>query len=333
MSRGHVVAVAAIVAAAAIGYMAGFSTNDPRTVDATPTTSDTASPTASGSLGETDQWLADIADAVTASSLTGMRLAVVSTDGASASLTDQVSQLIVDAGGTVAVQATLGSHWWAPDLATFRAELADQLATSIVGAPDASASVLLNHAIVQALVPGAIPAGSSDSSNSSGDASAPSAGDDGGQVVAEGEGLIVLGDSAPDSAAEVMRTSLERSDIVSFTTPPATQPVDGVVLVMGEGPEGGGLAAARFVAVWEQYAPVSVVVAGTPASARAIPATANDLITGLSEEAVGTRSSVVVATAPVLVGPQVVLALAEQFDGGSGNYGTFDGLATVPKRP
>lgn len=321
MSGSKLATTAAIIAALAIGVVVGLAA--PRDVDAKPAASGTTSATPMQPGADAEQWLADLAPASTQGRLDGMRVALVATATATDDDRSAVEYVLTDAGATVAVIATLGEEWWDAQWGTFRGELADNLTGVVQGAADASPQMLLSHAIAQALMPGALPAGTTASPEGSPD------------------DPIVLDGSPELQPTDVIRTSLERAEILVIDSaesltedasgaPTTPAPIDAIVLVTGEGPEGGGIVAARAVAIWELYVPITVIVVAHGDTANAPHPTAAEIIDTIDEASAQERPSVVLATQPVLLGPQVVFGLIEQRDGGHGVYGTIDNRPTVP---
>ena len=321
MSGAKVATAAAIIGALAVGMGIGLAA--PRDDDAPSAVGGSASviPTQGGA--DADQWLAELAPVSIQGRLADMRVGLVATVSATDEDREAVEKALTDAGATVPVVATLGEEWWDAQWGTFRGELADNLTGVVQGAADASPQMLLSHAIAQALMPGALPAGAE---------TRPSASPD---------DPIILDGEPETRPTEVIRTSLERADILTIdvaeplsedetgapTTPPA---LDAIVLVTGEGPEGAGIVAARAVAMWELYVPSTVIVVGHSATASEPHATAVEIIDGVNETTTAERPSVVLATQPVLVAPQVVFGIVEQRDGGTGVYGTIGDHPIVP---
>ncbi len=123
-------------------------------------------------------------------------------------------------------------------------------------------------------------------------------------VTVQGSGLAADG-------ADVLLQVLTRSGLLTVQTA-ATGPVDAMVLVTADGPEGGGTVADLAASVWESYVPATVVVVfdATPS-----PSVATEAMAHGETLATTNRPSVVIATHEVLAAPQVVLALVEQRDG------------------
>lgn len=321
MSGSRLATTAAIIGALAIGLVIGLAA--PRDEDVTSPTGGATSASPAQSGADAERWLAELAGASTRGRLDGMRVALITTDTATEDDRAAVEQALTDAGATVPVVASLGEQWWDAQWATFRGEIADNLTGVVEGAPDASPQILLSHAIAQALLPGALPGGVAPTPEPS------------------PEDPIDLDGSAEMRPTEVIRTSLERAEILSIdTAEPLTEDengvpvmpaaIDAIVLVTAEGPEGAGVVAARAVAVWEQYVPSTVMVVAQAATVSEPQTTAAEAIETLAEAATRERPSVVLATQSVLLAPQVVFSLIEQRDGGNGVYGTVGEHPIVP---
>jgi len=265
-------------------------------------------------LAARDEWVSALADAATAGRLNGMRVVMLVTDGASATTVDEVSTALAGGGATVESIVHLGVEWWDPARSTFRGELADQVSATVTGVEGLGATDVLEHAIVQAIVPGALPQGATDLA----------AGTDTTGADPNVEGA---------TRQQVLLEVLTRADILSVDHP-ALDGVDALVIVSGDGPEGAGGAVNAAASVWERYlGSTLVVVAGDPdASDGGVPATAADAISAGEGLPASTRPSVVVIDEQGLAEAQVVMALTEQASGGAGVYGNVGGfdLIAVP---
>ncbi|WP_291378562.1 copper transporter [Demequina sp.] len=304
--RSRTVFAAFLVLALSAGVLIGLAA--PRGVDATK-----ASPSAAADIEEAlarvaqrEAWLAEVVTASVSGRLEGAEIAILVADGASAADVDKVTTALKDAGATVALEAALSADWWTPELGAYRGEIADQVADSVIGAEGLPSTDVLQHAIVQALVPDAVPAG------------------------AEAPGDV--GVEFPDDGVAADRTAvlfevLTRSDLLAVSEA-ATGPVDALVIVTAQGPEGGGTMAGLAASVWEQYVSATLVVVFDNGEA---PTVATEAITHGATVAITDRPSVVVATEESLMPAQVVLALVEQRDGGSGAYGAAQELALIAK--
>jgi hypothetical protein len=302
--RTRVVFAASLVLALAVGMVMGLAApRDAEVSQASPSTGADAEE-ALAQVALRDAWLDEVAAASIAGRLDGTSVAILIADGASPEDVDTVTAALESAGATVGLEASLSAEWWTPELAAYRGEIADQVSESVVGAEGFASTDLLQHAIVQALVPGAVPAG----------ATAPGG--------VEGE---FPGDGVAADRADVLLEVLTRSELVSVGQAGAGA-VDALVVVAAEGPEGAGTMADLAASVWELYVPATVVVVfdGGASSSVAPEAIAHGTTLG-----VATRPSVVVATEQVLVAPQVVLALVEQLGGGTGSYGAVHDLDLI----
>jgi hypothetical protein len=187
------------------------------------------------------------------------------------------------------------------------------MSASVVGVDGLGATDVLEHAIVQAMVPGAQPGGT-----------AQPAGTD-----AKGANGAVEGVSNQQVLLEV----LSRAKILTLDHP-ATDGVDAFVIVAGAGPAGAGASVNAAAAVWEKYlGATEIVVAGEGASgsttSAALPATASEAIAAGVDTPASTRPSVVVISEPKLAAAEIVMGLSEQHAGGNGTYGTAIGLDIV----
>ena len=296
MRSSRLVVGALVVLALAVGVVVGLAApRDGGTSNATPSS---GIDEISSQLAEHDAWLADVSTAAIAGRLDGLSVAVLVADGAPSATVDQVTSAITDAGGSVGVEATMSADWWTPDLAAFRAELADQMAGSVVGAEGLPATQVLQDAIVQALIPAAVPAG-----------------------------VAPTTDQGGSDLSSVLLEILTRSGLVNLSAP-ASGPVDALVIVAGDGPEGAGTVADLAASEWERYMSATLVVV---AGKTDMPSVAEEAMAHGQEISADVRPSIVVAAQPALVPAQVVFALTEQFAGGSGTYGTAEDLPLIAK--
>lgn len=304
----RMVMAALVVLALAVGLIAGMAIA--RDDSATQTTA-----SAGGELEEAlahvaqrDGWLESLAAASVAGRLEGASVAVLVADGASDADVNQVVSALEDSGASVGLRASLSADWWTPELAAFRGEIADQLTESVVGVEGLTSAEVLQHSIVQALVPHAVPAGAG---------------------AGAGTPIDDAGDAQPDGVsadrAEVLLEVLTRSGLVTVTTA-ATSPVDGLVLVTADGPEGAGTVADLAASVWERYVPATVLVVFDETSS---PSVGAEAISHGETLPIADRPSLVIATQEVLTAPQVVMALVEQREGGTGWYGDAENLPLI----
>ncbi len=303
--RSRVVLAALLVFALAVGMVVGLAT--PRDVavdDAAPSAGQGDTQDALAQVAQRDVWLQAVAAASVAGRLDGSSVAILVTDGASAQDVDQVVGALEDAGATVGLEASVSADWWTPELAAYRGGIADQVRDSVAGADGLASNDVLQHAIVQALVPDALPAG----------ATAP------GDV-----GVDFPADGVAADRAQVLREVLTRSGLVSVTQQ-ATGPVDALVMVTADGPEGGGTVADLAASVWEQYVPATLVVVFGDTD---MPTVAQEAIAHGETLGLANRPSVVIATVADLLPPQIVFALVEQYVGGSGAYGVAEDLPVI----
>ncbi len=302
--QSRAVFAALVVLALAVGVVVGLAT--PRDVAVTQVTPSAGQDTqdALAQVAQRDAWLRDVGMASVAGRLDGKSVAILVADGASTDNVDQVVSALEAAGATIGLEASVSADWWTPELAAYRGEIADQVKDSVAGVDGLASTEVLQHAMIQALVPDVVPAG----------ADAP--GDVGVDFPSEG----VAADRA-----DVLLEVLTRSELLSVSKR-ATGPVDAYVMVAAEGPEGGGTMADLAASVWEQYVPATVlVVFGATES----PTVALEAIAHGDTLDIANRPSVVIATEAVLTPSQVVFALVEQVAGGVGSYGTAENLPVI----
>ncbi len=310
---GRIVTGALVATALGVGVVVGLAApNGKQTADVG------ASPGAQDAQLVADaatksQWVEAIAESATSGRLEGIRVALVITDGTPEDAVDQVTAALSLGGATVAVTARLGADWWEPSRSSFRGELASQISGSVVGVDGLGSTQVLEHAIVQAMVPGALPRGA---------------------VAVSGFGAPAADLAEGTSNHEVLLEVLTRAEILTLDRT-AIDGVDAFVIVTGDGPAGAGAAVNASASVWEQYLSTTGIVVASKASATAgaasgtLPVTASDAIAAGSDSPAATRPSVVVLSDPALASVQIVMALKEQATGGTGTYGTAAGLAIV----
>jgi len=302
--RSRVVLAALVMLALAVGVVVGLATPRERAVaDVTPSAGQDTQD-ALAQVARRDAWLQEVAMASVTGRLDGKSVAIVVAAGASADDVDQVVSALENAGATVGLEASMSADWWTPELAAFRGEIADQVTDSVVGVDGLPSTEVLQHAIVQALVPDAVPAG----------ADAP------GDV-----GVDFPSDGVAADRADVLLEVLTRSELLSVSQR-ATGPVDALVMVTADGPEGGGTLADVAASVWEQYVPATVVVVFGETES---PTVATEAIAHGATLATANRPSIVIVTQAALTPPQLVFALVEQEAGGSGSYGTAEDLLLI----
>lgn len=302
--RSRAVFAAFLVLALAVGVVVGMSTPRDAAVTGAAASPGQEAQDALAQVAQRDAWLRDVATASVAGRLGGRSVAVLVAAGVSAEDVDQVVAALGEAGATVGVEAALSALWWAPEFAAYRSEIADQLEGSVAGVDGLASTEVLQHAIVQALVPGAVPPG------------ADTAGD---------VGVDFPSDAVAADRADVLREVLTRSELLSVHTR-ATGRVDALLLVTADGPEGGGTVADLAAGVWEQYVSATVVVVFSEIES---PPVATEAIAHGTTLAIKNRPSVVIATHAALTPPQVVFALVEQAAGGTGSYGTAENLPLI----
>lgn len=313
---GRIVTGALVATAVGIGVVVGL---------AAPRSQQTADPNATpnaqeaqlvADLATRDEWVAAVAEAAATGRIDGMRVVLLITEDTRKETVDQVTTALTMGGATVEATGRLGTDWWDPTRSSFRGELATQMSASIVGIEGLGATDVLEHAIVQAIVPGALPRG----------ATAPAGGADGASADQAAAGA---------TRQEVLLEVLSRAKILTLDHPAAAG-VDALVIVTGEGPAGAGAALNAAATVWEQYLGATEIVvagdAGAPGtSSGTIPTVASDAIAAAAaaDTPRSTRPSVVVLSEPKLAAAEIIMALKEQATGGSGTYGTAIGLDIV----
>ncbi len=321
MTSGRIAAGALMVIALAVGAIVGLAS--PRQLSLGTSTAQDADASDVPRADARDDWLAALAPAAVQGRLDGVRVAVLVADGASPDAVGQVETALDAAGATEAVRVALSGDWWDPDLTTFRSELADQLGPSVEGAGGAAPAVLLQHAIVQALMAGATPDPA---------AGAPAAPQQGAE-----EAVTDLTGADGQSRAAVLLDALTRSGMLAVeggvsvgadAAPGAA--VDAVIIVAGSGPEGGGVLIEQAAEVWELYVPASLVVVAADASASEMPSLAAEATGAALSAAPGREPSVLVTSVPSIATAQIVLSLREQLDGGHGSYGALKGFDALP---
>lgn len=314
MSR-RIVTGALVATALGIGVVVGLAAPRSQQAADASATANAQDAALVADLATRNEWVSAVADVAVAGRLEGIRVALLVTDDTPTETVDQVTVALEQGGATVEATGRLGADWWDPSRSSFRGELATQMSASIVGVDGLGATDVLQHAIVQAIVPGALPRG----------ATGPASGTDGASVDPEIEGA---------SRQEVLLEVLSRAKILTLDHPVADG-VEAVVIVTGEGPKGAGAALNAAAAVWEQYlGATEIVVEGERASASGeasatLPTAASDAIAAGADTPASTRPSVVVLSDRTLAAAQIVMALKEQATGGSGTYGTASGLDIV----
>lgn len=310
---GRIVAAALVATALGVGVIVGLAAPRSQQAESTSATPNAQEARLAAEVAKKDEWITAVGDAAVAHRIDGMRVALLITDGTPAATVEQVTSALERGGATVATTGQLGADWWDPARASFRGELATQMSASVVGVDGLGATDVLEHAIVQAMVPGAQPGGT-----------APPVGTD-----ATGANGAVEGVSNQQVLLEV----LSRAKILTLDHP-ATDGVDAFVIVTGEGPAGAGASVNAAAAVWEKYlGATEIVVAGEGASTSTtsdpLPATASEAIAAAGDTPASTRPSVVVISEPKVAAAEIVMGLAEQHAGGTGTYGTAAGLDIV----
>lgn len=119
----------------------------------------TARDAAEQSAADAVAYVDGIAPALLAGRLPGSGVLVVSLPGAEGDLAAQLSERIVQAGGEVTGEVSLGDGWSSADDAAFRTALAEQVGGTLVGVDESDPARILAHAFVQGATGGAVPSG------------------------------------------------------------------------------------------------------------------------------------------------------------------------------
>ena len=265
---GRIVTGALVATALGVGVVVGLAAPRSQQADEASATPNAQDAQVVADLATRNEWVAAVADAAVAGRAEGTRVALLVTDGTPAETVDQVTAALERGGATVEATGRLGADWWDSTQSSFRGELATQMSASVVGVDGLGATDVLQHAIVQAIVPGALPRGET----------VPALGAGGASV-----------DPAIDGASrqEVLLEVLERAQILTLDHA-AAEGIEAVVIVTADGPKGSGTALNAAAAVWEQYLGASeIVVAGDAGTsggktADTIPGTASDAIAAAS---------------------------------------------------
>lgn len=303
--RGRAVTSALVALALGVGVVVGLAA--PRSSpDAGEDTSPSASGVTQADLDAKQALITDLAVAAASQRVDGMRVAILVTPGTPAEDVTLVEDALALGGATVATTATMSADWWEPALSSFRAELAAQVSGTVVGVEGLGATDVIQHAIVQALVPGAVPRG----------------------TTVDGTEADAI--AAGQQRQEVLLEVLKRAELMAADGT-ASDGVDALVIITAEGPEGAGAVLASAARVWETYVGISeIVVSGASADG----SIAGDADAAAAEGPAPTRPSVVrldrLSDSSEVMWAQVVLALVEQAQGGAGTYGLGDEAVPDP---
>lgn len=243
--------------------------------------------------------------------LTDARVALVLVNGPDSAAVDAQRDLLVQAGGTVVSTTALSPSWVDPGQAAFRAALAEQMVDNVVGVEATqSPDRVLAHALAQALMPSLALADVQEDDLDL-DTGFPDA------------------DSATDRSA-VLTDLLTEADLVDATL---TDGADAVVLIVGdvqgEAAEDAGASSrvsqlhAQLAGILAEYE-AAVVVAGGAQSTEDVPTAVQN-----QPDIASTVSSVTDALSH-FGRYATVLALAEQRTGGQGHYGPGPERQFVP---
>lgn len=174
-----------------------------------------------------------IAPALLADRLPGIGVLVVTLPGADGDVGALLRQRIVQAGGEVSGEPSLGDGWSSEDDAAFRTALAEQVGGTLVGVDAAEPERVLAHAFVQGATGGAVPTGTD----------------------------LAAADAAGADRGPVLWSVLEQADLASGE---AAARADAVVLVAGSDPA----ALADLADAFAKY-DAPVVIVGDPAQVEA----------------------------------------------------------------
>ncbi|MFW7414966.1 copper transporter [Demequina sp. SO4-18] len=217
-----------------------------------------------------------------------------------------VRDRLVQAGATVSGELVIEEAWTDPDQTAFRSSLASTMAPNVVGVDaETSPSTVLSHALAQALMPGLLPPGSTESDLADTDFPDPA--------------------NATERSALLLDLLIE-AELVSGT---ATAPIESFVLVAGPGSQEESVRAefssslAATAVILAEYTPGVTVASG--------PDLPGDLPSAVQNSP---DASAVVAT--VVEGTDqygqisVPLATAQALAGTVGHYGPGEGRTLVP---
>ncbi|WP_152650283.1 copper transporter [Demequina aestuarii] len=220
-----------------------------------------------------------------------------------------VRDRLVQAGATVAGQIVIEDAWTDPDQTAFRSSLASTMAPNVVGVDDASSpTMVLSHALAQALMPGLLPPGTGEAD--------------------------LAGTDFPDPANAAERSALlldllVEAGLVSGTT---TAPIESFAIIAGPGPDDEAARAelsntlAATAVVLTEYTPGVAVATGPDAPGDLASAVQN------SPDASAVVSTVVEGT-DRYGQISVPLAISQAFSGSVGHYGPGEGRTLVPPTP
>lgn len=309
---GRIVTGALVVTALGVGALVGLAAPKEQQGVAESSSPSAQDAGLAAQVAARDQWVQSLTDAAVVGRVQGVRVALLITDGTDDATVVAVTDALARGGATVETTGRLGADWWDPNRQSFRGELATQMSASIVGVDGLGASGMLEHAIVQAMVPGALPTAEA----------GPTA------------GSVAQGTVDGASNQEVLLDVLTRAKILTLDHP-ADGGIDALVLVTDEGPEGSGAAVNATATVWEHYVGATEIVVQGESDAAAgsasgnLSGTAKDAAAAAVDTPTSTRPSVVVISEPAISTAEIVMALKEQVAGGSGAYGTAPGLDIV----
>jgi hypothetical protein len=306
--RYHVVSLAAVLAALAVGVVLGsgpmrsaFVGELAGDIDALEAELEVSERRTASALDQAlvgDQFAVETAPALVGGRLEGAQVAIVAVGNPDAGHVESQRALLVDAGADVVAEVAISDMWTQAAQNTFRASLALQLEDSLTGLPPGSSSDdVLAHALAQSLMPFA---------ESGQEAESPDNGD--------------MADPGPQTAqdrGQVLSDLLRDADLMTGTVSSAAT---AVVFVAGPGSQDDDARArqsesfASVAGIAAQYSEATVVASGADAPGDVPAAVMNtaDFAADVSTVRSTDNPFGVIAA---------VLALVEQYQGGQGHYG------------
>lgn len=314
--RYHVVSLVAVFLALAVGVVLGSGPMRDALVGdmsdqiaALETEAEQARAAADAATAQTataQQFSDEAAPALLSEVLLGLTVATVEAGQPASQESNGVRDRLVQAGATVAGEIVIEDAWTDPSQSAFRSSLASTMAPNVVGVDDASSpSMVLSHALAQALMPGMLPPGATEADLADTDFPDPA--------------------NANERAA-LLLDLLVQAGLVSGT---ATAPIEAFALIAGPGAADEAARAevssalAATAVILAQYTPGVVVASGPDAPGDVASAVQNS-----------PDASAVVAT--VVEGTDsygqisVPLAISQAFSGSVGHYGPGEGRTLVP---
>ncbi|WP_062202540.1 copper transporter [Demequina salsinemoris] len=295
--RYHVVSLAAVFLALAIGIVLGSGPMRTALVQSLGDQVDTLEQQADDAASEAqsaqeeaaigNDYATELEPFLLSGALSDVNVAIVSVADPADSRVEAAREALVTAGATISADVTIEDAWTDSTQGTFRTALAEQLADQIsdVDASTASSDRLLAHALAQSLVP-------------TGDAS---------------------------DTSSVLLDLLKQADLVTGTV---TGSADAIVVVAGDGDDDEDVRAAAsdtlagVVGVLDGYVEGTVAAQGASAT--------GDLASALRNVPDTSEISSVTEVDTVYGRTAAALALVEQIAGGSGHYGAGSDGTLLP---